>query len=453
MPSTATATTPAHLSSKTDNWPTPQDFFAALDAEFGFVLDACASTTNHKAASFYALDHPDEARRDGLNADWAGDADRLGGAVWMNPPYGRPIAAWMAKAHAAARSGAAVVTLVPVRADTAWWHEHVLATGAEVRYVRGRLTFGDAVNTAAFASAVVIYRPTDIAGAPGPVSTMPARPLPAEAAATVSAPASDLAVEPENDAATPRPRSSRTHRHSSSVARLDCIKCRWQSSSRIEHTFVSSSGDAPAPTAGDLRKGAAMSTTSTETTTDKSAGSSAGTSAMRRVDELTTRLVATIHDGADNPAAHDPAACLELVRATVARRGGIGRTYKREAAVQHLFSTVWQYGRFFAPGHGWTLIEAAPEQASLRWRRHDAQLDGDVLDVISAAGHPDVAALPRPGAAAVRLCNLANRSASLVWLSGTAAPQPWSASVDPMTRPTTTSATPAISTSSVAVAA
>ena len=111
-----------------------------------------------------------------LAGDWAGDTHRLAGDAWMNPPYGRPIGAWMAKAHQEAQKGATVVTLVPVRADTAWWHEHVLATGAEVRYVHGRLTFGDAVNTAAFASAVVIYRPTDTVGRPGPVGIMSARP-------------------------------------------------------------------------------------------------------------------------------------------------------------------------------------------------------------------------------------------------------------------------------------
>jgi site-specific DNA-methyltransferase (adenine-specific) len=82
----------------------------------------------------------------------------------------------MSKAFEAARAGATVVTLVPVRADAAWWHNHVLATGAEVRYVRGRLTFGDAVNTAAFSSAVVVYRPTDEVGSPGPVRAMPAHP-------------------------------------------------------------------------------------------------------------------------------------------------------------------------------------------------------------------------------------------------------------------------------------
>ncbi|MGE9781898.1 DNA N-6-adenine-methyltransferase [Janibacter sp. G368] len=171
---TTTTASRAHLSSATDNWPTPQDFYDRLDAEFGFVLDVCASTGNAKTDAFYALDHRDPTLRDGLAQDWAADAARLGGAVWMNPPYGRPIGAWMAKAVQAARAGATVVTLVPVRADTQWWHEHVLAAGAKVRYVRGRLTFGAATNTAAFASAVVIYAPTDVPGAPGPVASMPA---------------------------------------------------------------------------------------------------------------------------------------------------------------------------------------------------------------------------------------------------------------------------------------
>ncbi|MGV8965358.1 MAG: DNA N-6-adenine-methyltransferase [Cellulomonas sp.] len=176
MPATPAAR-PAHLSSASDDWPTPADFYAALDAEFGFVVDVCASSTNHKTSVYFGLDHVEADRRDGLAGDWAADASALGGAVWMNPPYGRPIAHWMAKAVAAARAGAVVVTLVPVRADTKWWHEHVLATGAEVRYVRGRLTFGAATNTAAFASAVVIFRPSDVLGGPGPVGIISNHPV------------------------------------------------------------------------------------------------------------------------------------------------------------------------------------------------------------------------------------------------------------------------------------
>lgn len=121
-------------------------------------MDACSSTTNHKAPQFFALDHPDPTRRDGLAGDWATDALAAGGAVWMNPVYGRTIGAWMAKAAETARAGATVVCLVPARTDTRWFHDHVLAEGAEVRYVRGRLKFGDATTGAPFASLVVMYR-------------------------------------------------------------------------------------------------------------------------------------------------------------------------------------------------------------------------------------------------------------------------------------------------------
>ena len=196
MPRTTLTTTRPALSrsalysSASDNWPTPQTFFDALHAEFGLVVDVCADAANRKAPAYYGLDHVDPSRRDGLAGDWAADAQAAGGAVWMNPPYGKAIGAWMAKAAATAQAGAVVVTLVPVRADTAWWHEHVLDTGAEVRFVRGRLTFGNAVNTATFASAVVIYRPSDVLGQPGPVGTI---------ARTVTASATRVARRPQRD--------------------------------------------------------------------------------------------------------------------------------------------------------------------------------------------------------------------------------------------------------------
>jgi site-specific DNA-methyltransferase (adenine-specific) len=161
----------ALYSSATDNWPTPQDFYDRLNTEFNFELDVCSSRANHKAPFYFALDHTDAARRDGLEADWSDSGAT--GTVWMNPPYGKTIRAWMAKAFETAHStGRTVVCLVPVRSSSLWWHDLVLDTGAEVRYVKGRLTFGDATNTAAFGSAVVIYRPSDVVGTPGVVSTM-----------------------------------------------------------------------------------------------------------------------------------------------------------------------------------------------------------------------------------------------------------------------------------------
>lgn len=93
-------------SSASADWPTPQDFFDRVNAMFGFVVDACASTTNAKAACLFAKDHPDPARRDGLAGKWARDANALHGAVWCNPPYGKEIGKWTRKAAAAARKGA-----------------------------------------------------------------------------------------------------------------------------------------------------------------------------------------------------------------------------------------------------------------------------------------------------------------------------------------------------------
>ena len=134
-----------HFSSATDLHATPQDFFDRLDAEFGFDLAVCASPENAKCTIYFTKED------DGLSRDWTG-------VVWMNPPYGREIGRWLKKANESAKdNGATVVCLVPARTDTNWWHEYVIQH--EVRFVRGRLKFGDAKNSAPFPSAVVVIRP------------------------------------------------------------------------------------------------------------------------------------------------------------------------------------------------------------------------------------------------------------------------------------------------------
>lgn len=61
----------ACLSSKTDNWATPQDFFDNLNEEFHFTLDPCANEENHKCDLFYTKE------QDGLTKDW-------GGGTWFS---------------------------------------------------------------------------------------------------------------------------------------------------------------------------------------------------------------------------------------------------------------------------------------------------------------------------------------------------------------------------------
>jgi phage N-6-adenine-methyltransferase len=135
-----------HFSSARGDWPTPQAFFNELNAEFDFTLDVCASASNAKCRRYFTR---------GVNAlsqSWADER------CSMNPPYGRGIEAWMKKAFESSLDGALVVCLVPARTDTVWWHTYA-AKATEMRFVRGRLRFGDAQSCAPFPSAVLVFQP------------------------------------------------------------------------------------------------------------------------------------------------------------------------------------------------------------------------------------------------------------------------------------------------------
>jgi phage N-6-adenine-methyltransferase len=97
---------------------------------------------NAKCARFFTV------ADDGLSQPWAGK-------VFMNPPYGRTLGLWMEKAYQASLDGALVVCLVPARVDTAWWQDY--ARRGYVHFLRGRLKFGAATNSAPFPSAIVIF--------------------------------------------------------------------------------------------------------------------------------------------------------------------------------------------------------------------------------------------------------------------------------------------------------
>ena len=78
------------------------------------------------------------------------------------PPYGREIAAWTRKAAYEVSRGALVVGLLPASADLRWWHEDVLPSAAELRFIRGRVRFiteGPYRASGFFASVVVVWRP------------------------------------------------------------------------------------------------------------------------------------------------------------------------------------------------------------------------------------------------------------------------------------------------------
>ena len=133
-------------SSKEEKWATPQDFFNKLNDEFHFTLDAAASPDNAKCANYFTEE------QDGLAQSWGGHT------VWCNPPYCRKTGLWVKKAYEEhQRTGCTVVMLLPSRTDVRWFHDYILGK-AEIRFIKGRLKFGENKNSAPFPSIVVIYR-------------------------------------------------------------------------------------------------------------------------------------------------------------------------------------------------------------------------------------------------------------------------------------------------------
>lgn len=135
----------ALFSSKKENWTTPQWLFDQLNEEFDFTLDAAASDDNAKCQKYFT------ERENGLLRSWEGET------VFCNPPYGRELAEWVKKAYEEGQKpGTTVVLLIPSRTDTRFFHDYILGK-AEIRFLKGRLKFGDAKNSAPFPSLIAVY--------------------------------------------------------------------------------------------------------------------------------------------------------------------------------------------------------------------------------------------------------------------------------------------------------
>ncbi|MFY0760215.1 DNA N-6-adenine-methyltransferase [Metabacillus dongyingensis] len=134
-----------HFSSKTNEWATPQHFYQALNSEFNFTLDPCATRENAKCLKYYTIED------DGLIQDWEGET------AFVNPPYGREIGNWVQKCYEESlKPETKCVMLIPSRTDTKWFHDYIY-NKAVTRFVRGRLKFGNAKYNAPFPCMVVIF--------------------------------------------------------------------------------------------------------------------------------------------------------------------------------------------------------------------------------------------------------------------------------------------------------
>jgi len=121
------------MSHKSDHWPTPNDLYHQLNDEFNFDFDPCPLCSDV----------------DFLSLPW-------GYMNFVNPPYSN-IISFVSKAIHEYSLGKRSVFLVPARTDTAWFHTF-LPFCSEVRFIKGRLKFGDSKSCAPFPSIIMVMR-------------------------------------------------------------------------------------------------------------------------------------------------------------------------------------------------------------------------------------------------------------------------------------------------------
>lgn len=143
----------AMTSSARVDWNTPQVIVDVVKRVGGgrIALDPCGNAGSIVVAEVeYRLDQ----RRNGLELTWAMAPDF--GLVYVNPPYGREIGAWVSKCWTQSADGVDVIALVPARTDTNWFRL-CWTTAQRVCFIHGRLSFLGAEHPAPFPSALVLW--------------------------------------------------------------------------------------------------------------------------------------------------------------------------------------------------------------------------------------------------------------------------------------------------------
>ena len=142
---------PGMMSSNKHDWGTPWPLFDVLEAEHDLTLDVCATAENAKCKDYFS---PED---NGLEKAWYGNC-------FMNPPYGKEIGKWVAKASSEATRGIKTVALLPARTDTAWFHKFIYRKRrVSIEFLKGRIRFldrdGTPLDPAPFPSMIVVFKP------------------------------------------------------------------------------------------------------------------------------------------------------------------------------------------------------------------------------------------------------------------------------------------------------
>jgi hypothetical protein len=148
------------FSSARDTWATPAALLADVDAFYGGACGVAWYDPCPLAPSYDSLQDP-------WPSSPASPASPASRHIYMNPPYGREIGRWIARALGeSARRGADLVMLLPARTDTAWF-QPLFSRAHALCFIRGRLKFGGQASSAPFPS-VLVYVAASSAGDAGP---------------------------------------------------------------------------------------------------------------------------------------------------------------------------------------------------------------------------------------------------------------------------------------------
>jgi hypothetical protein len=131
-----------------DDWGTPDWVVTAVEMVLTRIdLDPCGNPARYLPRVHKTICLPD----DGLMGPW------VGLRVYANPPYGKPLDAWMDKFEGEAfLHGAHVIALLPVVTSRKAWHRSAKEAAA-ICFLSGRVRFDGAPSSAAFSSCLMLW--------------------------------------------------------------------------------------------------------------------------------------------------------------------------------------------------------------------------------------------------------------------------------------------------------
>lgn len=143
----------AMMSSVKHSWCTPNWVLELVREVFEprrIGLDPCSND-----GSIVMADTEWELERDGdsLAREWSGH-----GPVFVNPPYGEVIGAWVQKCRETGQGQDPVIALVPARVERPWFQDYCAPPRSDgVAFLRGRVKFLGGLNDAPFPAALVLW--------------------------------------------------------------------------------------------------------------------------------------------------------------------------------------------------------------------------------------------------------------------------------------------------------